>query len=720
MLDDLDTVDWTRLHHAYGPATDVPDLIRAVAGSDDEAAERGRRQLDGSVIHQGTTYSATAPVVPFLARLLTAQSTHHRAKVAWLLGEMAAYNNQRTRHVATVRMAVTAEVDRLLPMLADPDPAVRGGVSFALSQCPKRKRDTVPALRARFAVEDDPQTQALLLAAVQWLDPKTDLVTGALGEDNPPPLRAAAALVLARSELPWSAEADAAVRAGWEAGESLERCWWWGWQTSSLQELVRAVAGRGPECAPMLAMLLDSSSDSVREEATAAAVWAVRVQRAARSALVPVLTGALDDRSPRVRASAAVALREAGEVARPAADSLVRLGASGPDDAAGEAIAALVELNDPRWRDLLPGRLAAGASVVDAVDVLTTAGVPFDQTLHDAVLRRLEAMVTAGPMMRENDGIMLVASWGPAARTAVPYLLALDRPAQRADVLTALSAIGPAAAAALPMLRARVDANDTIAAQSAWGPFRVNEVAERLAIWRIAGDPVPALDGARAALPRLLELPRYGIGNVPHADAAALLEGLGDSARVLLPEVRQVLAAHQDFLGLARVMWGLTGEAELVAPTVQRVLEHAVAELKRRNPQYSGQQAAHLAAELGDASMVPLLRGLLADPTSRSRVPAARAIWRLTGDIEGLTGPLLKEVTPRPPGGRWTQALELLTEMGPAAREALPELRKVAEHPWSPFVDYLDSTFHRGLGHQDDRFLSAVRGTIAAIDTPRR
>jgi hypothetical protein len=570
-------------------------------------------------------------------------------------------------------------------------------------------------------VESDPRVRALVLAAVQWLDPKTALVAAALGADEPVPVRAAAALVLARSGEPWTPEATAAVRAGWAAGEPLEPCWWWGWRASPLQELVRGLGQRGADCAAVLGTLLDSSSGPVREQAAAAAVWVVRVRREARAVLVPVLGGALADASPVVRASAARALREAGGAARPAADGLARLAAGEPggtgDEAAAEAVAALVQLDDPRWRALLTARLAAGETVLDALEVLVAVGTPFDPVLCEAVLASLDASATAGPSLWDGDGIELLASWGPAAGAVVPHLLAVDSRAHQAAALAALGAIGPAAAAVLPRVRELVESSDPIKAGSSWGPFRISHVAERLAVWRIGGDPEPALEGARAAVAKLAELPRHGIGGVPYADAVTLLNGLGEQGRVLLDEVRTLIGTHREFIGLARLVWQWTGDADAVAPTVARVLELAAAELRRRTPQYRGDEAADLAAELGDPSTAPLLRALLADPTSRCRVPAARAVWRLTADADGLTGPLLKDVTPRPPGFRWQEAFDLFAEMGPAAGEALPELREVAGHPWCPFVEEFDSSVRRGLGHRDDRFLAAAHRAVAAVSS---
>jgi hypothetical protein len=86
LLDALDAVDWSRYRHAYGPATDVPGLLRALAHDEAaseelraHAASRGKHVFDtvtrilwGNVYHQGSVWGVTAKVVPFLVELLDA------------------------------------------------------------------------------------------------------------------------------------------------------------------------------------------------------------------------------------------------------------------------------------------------------------------------------------------------------------------------------------------------------------------------------------------------------------------------------------------------------------------------------------------------------------------------------------------------------------------------------------------------------------------------
>jgi hypothetical protein len=55
MLDGLDDIDWAAPSHAYGPATDVPDLLRALA--DPEHWEKALSGLYGNIFHQSTLTS---------------------------------------------------------------------------------------------------------------------------------------------------------------------------------------------------------------------------------------------------------------------------------------------------------------------------------------------------------------------------------------------------------------------------------------------------------------------------------------------------------------------------------------------------------------------------------------------------------------------------------------------------------------------------------------
>src|SRR6185312_10503993 len=83
MLDGLGTVDWKTLKHAYGPATDVPDMIRALGSADAGIRDSAMHSAFGNIFHQGTRYPATPAALPFLVEL--AAQPHHE-DVGGLLG----------------------------------------------------------------------------------------------------------------------------------------------------------------------------------------------------------------------------------------------------------------------------------------------------------------------------------------------------------------------------------------------------------------------------------------------------------------------------------------------------------------------------------------------------------------------------------------------------------------------------------------------------------
>jgi hypothetical protein len=78
VLEGLTEVPWAALTHAYGPADDVPGLLRGLRASDPAVAEQALKDLYASVTHQGTRYPATAPTVRFLAELAAAPDTPNR------------------------------------------------------------------------------------------------------------------------------------------------------------------------------------------------------------------------------------------------------------------------------------------------------------------------------------------------------------------------------------------------------------------------------------------------------------------------------------------------------------------------------------------------------------------------------------------------------------------------------------------------------------------
>ncbi len=108
MLEHLDTIDWSRLSHAYGEATNVPTMLWALASHDRDERENAFDGLFWSIHHQGTIYDSTAPAVPFLLELVASPEVLDRDHLLDLLAAIAGGVGYRQVHQVYDAPAVRA------------------------------------------------------------------------------------------------------------------------------------------------------------------------------------------------------------------------------------------------------------------------------------------------------------------------------------------------------------------------------------------------------------------------------------------------------------------------------------------------------------------------------------------------------------------------------------------------------------------------------------
>ncbi|MFY0532517.1 hypothetical protein [Nannocystis pusilla] len=89
VLVNLDAIDWKSLRHAYGEASDVPKLIRALVSDHPGKREGALDALFSTIWHQGTVYSASPAAVPFLVELLEAEAQEDLPAILELLAHLA-------------------------------------------------------------------------------------------------------------------------------------------------------------------------------------------------------------------------------------------------------------------------------------------------------------------------------------------------------------------------------------------------------------------------------------------------------------------------------------------------------------------------------------------------------------------------------------------------------------------------------------------------------
>jgi hypothetical protein len=88
-LDNLDRVPWAELHHAQGPAIDVPAQLRALLSADAATRDWAMFELTGNVYRQGSRWQASRHVVPFLVAMIDDPATPDRPQLARLLRAVA-------------------------------------------------------------------------------------------------------------------------------------------------------------------------------------------------------------------------------------------------------------------------------------------------------------------------------------------------------------------------------------------------------------------------------------------------------------------------------------------------------------------------------------------------------------------------------------------------------------------------------------------------------
>src|SRR5262245_27758871 len=85
MLEKLAEIRWDRLDHAYGNASDVPELLLGLTSRKPGKRRESLQMLYSTIWHQGTVYPATIFSVPFLCELLRSDGVEGKADILGLL-----------------------------------------------------------------------------------------------------------------------------------------------------------------------------------------------------------------------------------------------------------------------------------------------------------------------------------------------------------------------------------------------------------------------------------------------------------------------------------------------------------------------------------------------------------------------------------------------------------------------------------------------------------
>ena len=184
MLAGLNAIDWSALQDAYGSAVEVPNRLRALLSDDDALRSEALNELFGSVWHQGTIYSVSAHVIPFLVELLDAPQVKDKPSIIALLASIASgrgfyevhetivqklakrpvdlstKRSEEMKAVEAVRQAASPHIPNLLKHLAHPESEVRISIAQALPYYPEHGAQSKAALGQARNSESNPEVLA--------------------------------------------------------------------------------------------------------------------------------------------------------------------------------------------------------------------------------------------------------------------------------------------------------------------------------------------------------------------------------------------------------------------------------------------------------------------------------------------------------------------------------------------------------------------------------
>ncbi|WP_435157883.1 hypothetical protein [Amycolatopsis sacchari] len=129
----LAEINWAAMKHAYGPASDVPGLLRKLVTDDPREREIAIDGMYGAVHHQGDVYDCTVAAIPFLLRIAAGPDLPGRVEVLRLVASLGDVDRsdqpvyRGTMLDGQAAAAVAQGCPTLLPLLADLDPEVPRG-----------------------------------------------------------------------------------------------------------------------------------------------------------------------------------------------------------------------------------------------------------------------------------------------------------------------------------------------------------------------------------------------------------------------------------------------------------------------------------------------------------------------------------------------------------------------------------------------------------------
>jgi len=198
---------WWALHHAFGPADDMAELLAALSKARGRKLRRRMSDFCDRVLHQGTIYSASPPAVRKLIPIAARARDTDRALFYEMLAEFAASARKAIqdgcaieccaggdpKHGSAILTALLEARDLFARDLASPHKVLRSNAGQLLCCSAGVSAEAAHLVRNRYEIENDPATRSgLLTALIRVRDRFTDwssFLASAIDRESAPEIR---------------------------------------------------------------------------------------------------------------------------------------------------------------------------------------------------------------------------------------------------------------------------------------------------------------------------------------------------------------------------------------------------------------------------------------------------------------------------------------------------------------------------------------------------
>lgn len=227
MLEDLDTIDWASVQHAYGEATDTPGSLRMLLDADPARREPAYKSLCITLLEDGFRNEATPVVVPFLVELIADPTTPERARLLEMLacavaGVFTIGSPPIVDDGATDVHPVLRDIYRAAEpavshshelVLREGDDRLCIAAVYFLAAMWRSADATVPVLHERLARSADARVRAVIAFALGHLRLDDPALLNLHADDPDPAVRVLAAVALLRRPSPPASALDTIITA---------------------------------------------------------------------------------------------------------------------------------------------------------------------------------------------------------------------------------------------------------------------------------------------------------------------------------------------------------------------------------------------------------------------------------------------------------------------------------------------------------------------------